>query len=249
MKNKVSISLLSVFLFFTAHAHSATHLLLVGGGKRPTDALKRFVETSGGAQAKILVIAWATEEPQNAFDDIKSELEAYSPNSITLAEYDLSLDSAHSRFLKQLAQATGVYFTGGDQNRIMAYAHRKQIHEAILQSYQSGVPIAGTSAGTAAQSELMFTGRDQGDEPELDSGVALVPKSIFDTHFLVREREERLKEAIRLNPGFYGLGVDQDNAVWIEDGHHATALGPSHASVYTRDSASKYYDQEQFELP
>jgi hypothetical protein len=45
-------------------APAATRLVIVGGGERPPEAVARFVQWSGGVQARLLVITWASAEPK-----------------------------------------------------------------------------------------------------------------------------------------------------------------------------------------
>ncbi len=57
-------------------------LVLVGGGKRPAQALARFVEWAGGPKARIVVIPWASGEPQESYDALAKEIQAHHPASV-----------------------------------------------------------------------------------------------------------------------------------------------------------------------
>ena len=59
--------------------------MIVGGGDRPESAMAKFVEWAGGAKANILVIPWATEEPQESFEYLKKDLVTFNPAVIALA--------------------------------------------------------------------------------------------------------------------------------------------------------------------
>lgn len=59
---------------------------------------------------------------------------------------------------------------------------------SLLNLYNRNIPIAGTSVGTAIQSELMLSGNGS----ETISGLATWKNFIVDQHYLVRNREYRL---------------------------------------------------------
>jgi hypothetical protein len=54
------IIVLFVVLLFTLPVLGQQRLLVIGGGEPPPDAMKKFVEWSGGAKSRILVITWAS---------------------------------------------------------------------------------------------------------------------------------------------------------------------------------------------
>ncbi len=214
------------------------NLFLIGGGERPPVLLKKFVEHSGGTQARILVVTWATETPAESFAEISKDLKPYSPQKIVEVVRDPSTPESHREWLEQLQNCTGLYFTGGDQNRIMERLTAADI-DLLKVRYEQGLSVAGTSAGTAVISPLMLTGRMEGPDPELRAGLGLLPLSILDTHFLVRSREERLIRAVLDNPDHIGIGVDEDNGIWVRDDRFVQPYGSSHLSLFRWNSAYK----------
>ena len=93
--------------------------------------------------------------------------------------------------------------------------------------------VGGTSAGTAIMSPAMFTGH----EADLAQGLGLLPGTLLDTHFLVRSRLPRLKAALAPWPGLIGLGIDQDNALWVTSGKHVEVFGPTSLTLVRTDSS------------
>src|SRR4051812_11857730 len=103
--------------FFPASALPGQSLLLVGGGNLPQEGLERFVAASGGPSARILVVTWATDSPAIAYQRIREALDPFSPSEVVEApRRPLSVAKA-VKFKLQLAKATGLFFTGGDQNQ------------------------------------------------------------------------------------------------------------------------------------
>ena len=76
--------------------------------------MKRFVEWAGGPNARLLVISWATESPQESFDYFVEQVRPLGPASIEPAPFAPLTPEKRAAFLSQLEAATGVFFTGGD---------------------------------------------------------------------------------------------------------------------------------------
>ncbi len=105
-----------------------TRLVIIGGGERPPEALGRFVSWAGGASARVLVLPWASGEPRESCEAILVELAPHAPGAASCGPHATldakgraaPLDAARkTAALAALARATGVFFTGGDQARIM----------------------------------------------------------------------------------------------------------------------------------
>lgn len=205
-------------------------LFVVGGGKRPADGMKKFVEWSGGPNAKLLMITWASGVPDESFAALNRDFSPFKPASIEhAATRPLDADK-RSKFIGQLRDATGIFFSGGDQNRIMDVLADEELLRLIREKYAKGTPFGGTSAGAAVMSDPMMTG--EADLKKLDGskvgvrkGLGLLPNVIFDQHFLVRQRHNRLLGLMMQNPKMLGIGIDEDTAVLVEDNRKLTVVG------------------------
>ncbi|MBI2362345.1 MAG: cyanophycinase [Elusimicrobia bacterium] len=203
-------------------------LVLVGGGERPPAALARFTEWSGGAEARLLVVPWASGEPAEAASALADELLATSPRSVTAAP---STAAARAELAALFDGASGVFFTGGDQARLMQAVAAAGLADRIAALAAAGVVFGGTSAGTAVMSRVMITG--EGDFTRLDAaavgtapGLGLLPGTLVDQHFIRRQRENRLFSLLEGRTDLLGLGIDEDTALLV-DGTDAEVVGPS----------------------
>lgn len=223
-----------LLLVFTLASLSAAfgqqRLLVIGGGNRPPEAIKKFVEWSGGQKAKLLVVTWATAEPEASFTSFSKDLSQYELKAVEPSP-TAPLDSEkRSKFIKQLNEATGVYFTGGDQNRIMDVLKDEELLNMLREKYAAGIPFGGTSAGAAVMSDPMMTGDADlkildGTKVGIRTGLGLIPNVIFDQHFLVRQRHNRLFGLVMNNPNMLGIGIDEDTAVLIQDNRRLQVAG------------------------
>jgi cyanophycinase len=222
-----------------ADAPPGSRLVIVGGGDRPPEALARFVDWAGGASSRILVIPWASGEPAESCEAILSELRPHAPGEATCGAH-ATLD-AHGKAaplgeaekasaLGQLSRATGVFFTGGDQARIMDVLADRELLAAVKARFAAGAVFGGTSAGAAVMSARMITGEGDftvidGDEVEQRPGLGFVEGVIVDQHFVKRQRENRLFGLVLKHPEERGVGIDEDTALLVTGGRYAEVVG------------------------
>lgn len=216
-----------IFLaFLTAVCRAQTHLVLVGGGQHPPEAMKAFYDWTGSEEPRILVIGWASSVPEENMRIVLDDYAKFAHRpQIELAGRD------RSTFLPQLERAEGVWFTGGDQTRVMEVLKDQVLLQALRKKYQDGTVFGGTSAGCAIMSRKMLTGNADltvidPAKVEIAEGLGLLPEHIIvDQHFLRRQRENRLLGALLGNPGHTGLGIDEDTALLLTDGAQARVVG------------------------
>lgn len=222
--------ILLVVLLFAVPVVGQQRLLVIGGGERPPDAMKKFVEWSGGAKSRILVITWASGVPDESYASLEKAFQTSNAGLVEHAPVRPLDDAKRAKFVEQLNSSSGVFFSGGDQNRIMDVLADDALFQLVKAKYNSGTPFGGTSAGAAVMSDSMMTGEADlkildGSKVGVRKGLGLLPNVIFDQHFLVRQRHNRLFGLILQNPKMLGIGIDEDTSVMIEDNRRLTVVG------------------------
>ncbi len=207
-------------------------LMVVGGGTRPPEATRKFVEWSGGAKSKILIITWASAEEVSSFEGAKKVFLAANAGYVGHAMIRPLDSEKRARFVDQLKDATGIYFGGGDQNRIMDVLKDEELLKLIRAKYVAGTPFGGTSAGAAVMSDPMMTGDADlkildGSKVGVRPAIGFVPEVMFDQHFFVRQRHNRLLGFVMKNPRYLGVGIDEGMAVLIENNRNLEVVGPT----------------------
>jgi cyanophycinase len=229
IKHFALLSAMMILLFLQTNAQE--RLIIVGGGKRPEAAMAKFVEWAGKERAHILIIPWATSEPQASFDYLKKDLTAFNPKEIELAPVAPMTEEKKTVFLNQLKNATGVFFTGGDQVKIMEVLKDASLLQALKQRYGIGTVFGGTSAGAAIMSSQMITGEGDftvidGKMVETKGGLGLLPADVIvDQHFIKRQRQNRLFGLILRNREKFGIGIDEDTALVLTDNRYGEVVG------------------------
>jgi cyanophycinase len=231
VKRAAAFAALLAALGVPHHGLAGEKLVLLGGGPRPPEALARFVEWAGNGHSRLLVVTWASAEPRESYESLERDLGLYRPASIDPAPFAPLGPGDKARLLEALDRATGIFFAGGDQGRIMDVLEDRELADAFRERYRRGVVFAGTSAGTACMSSLMITG--EGDFSVLDggkvkvrAGLGLLPGVILDQHFLKRQRQNRLFGLVLDHPRLLGVGVDEGTALAVTDNRHAEVVGP-----------------------
>ncbi len=237
-------------------AESPVHgsLVIIGGSERfsQKEIWDEIVELAGGNGAKIAVFPTASGDPIRKGGWVVSTLNKSGADAFLVPLTWIKSGrpaqevAADAEWVSQVRQASGIFFIGGAQDRIVralydAEGKQTEMLEAVWDVYRRGGVIAGTSAGAAVMSRVMYR-----DAPsvldtllrgvrmgkELDRGLGFLNENWFvDQHCLVRGRFARALVAMH-DQGFqYGLGIDENTAVVVREGRHAKVVGYKGALV------------------
>ena len=194
----------------------------VGGAEDkvgPSEILRRFLEVSGGDQARMVIIPTASslEDTGSRYEKLFRKLGADEAKSLPIYTRP---DASKQEWLSYLENATGVFLTGGNQLRLSSILGGTPVSKLIRKLNAHGVAIGGTSAGAAILSEHMIASGSEGPTPTagqatLAPGFGMTNKVIIDQHFRQRDRLGRLLAALAYNPFAVGIGLDEDTAAFI----------------------------------
>jgi cyanophycinase len=202
-------------------------LMAIGGAAGPA-LLGRFVALAGGPAARIVVIAAASASPAELEDEYESafrRLGAASVHPLRLADR-----AAANEPSPLLREATGVFFTGGDQQRITSIIGGTATDSLLQTLVAAGaVVLGGTSAGAAMMSGTMIVGGD-GHAVSTGPGLEFLSGVVIDMHFAERGRLNRLLSAVARYPHELGLGIDEDTAI-LAEGDRFEVLGNGSVTV------------------
>ena len=181
--------------------------------------LERFVCVSGGEDADIVVIPTASRihETGARYEGLFKDLGA---GHVTIMDFDTRRDCQEPGRLRRLEEASGIFFTGGNQLRLTTLLGGTPVAKLIRMRNAHGVTVGGTSAGASILSEHMIAFGDEGSSVvsgsvRLAPGLGLTNRFIIDQHFRQRDRLGRLITALAYNPFAVGIGLDEDTAAFI----------------------------------
>ena len=247
-----------------AHAHealpdspSATAIksatgaaVAIGGDLRDDNSAvwSRLIDLAGGPGARFVVLATASGDPDAAARGTIAALTAHGAVAEhlrvapELKDVDVRRAVSDPALIDKVRAANGVFFTGGDQARIVDTLRPGGVESplltAIRELQQRGGVVAGTSAGAAIMSRTMF--RDPASvstllkgplqlDKDFGAGLDFARSDLFvDQHFLRRGRLGRMLPLMQARGMRLGLGVEEDSAAILR-GDQVEVLGPGGA--------------------
>lgn len=213
-------------------------LVIIGGAEdKEGDCtiLREFVRRSGGLEARIVVMTVATGLPGEVGEDYIRVFERLGVQTVKVVDTARPEDASDPRAIETIEQATGVFFTGGNQARITELLKGTELEQTLHKRFAEGVVIAGTSAGAAMMPDVMIVEGDSETNPRMevvrmDAGMGFLPGVAIDQHFAQRGRLGRLLSAIAQQPVVLGFGIDENTAIAV-NGHEVEVIGAGAVTV------------------
>ncbi|MGZ5242286.1 MAG: cyanophycinase [Bacteroidia bacterium] len=201
------------------------------------EILKRLIQERGRGNGRIEVIPTASTIPDEIGNEYMAAFRKLDCDYGDVLNIKTREDAYKKTYLDRIKKADAVMFSGGDQLRLSTILGGTPVLDLIIEKYwNEDFLIAGTSAGAMVMSNSMiFSG--QGDEAlfkgelKITSGFGLIPGIIIDTHFIKRGRFGRLAQAVAINPGYIGLGLEEDTAVYVSRGTKMEAIGSGNVLI------------------
>jgi cyanophycinase len=224
-------------------------LMLVGGGGFTDEMLNRFVELAGGASARIVVIPTAEEDPQLVGRaDIQQFLDSGAASAVVLHTHDRATADS-DEFIAPLGDATGIWFGGGRQWRLLDAYTGTKTEAAMRAVLERGGVIGGSSAGATIQADYLVRG-DPLDNIDImaagyEDGFCYLPGCAVDQHFTSRDRHPDMVLLNRHIPRLLGIGIDETTAL-VVTGHVAQVMGVG--NVYFFDGTSHDQAEQRTEV-
>ncbi|WP_423599230.1 cyanophycinase [Roseateles sp. MS654] len=218
-------------------ARAQTAIVIGGALRMDNDAVwQRIVDEAGGpGQAHFAVLATAAANPELSARLIIDALQRHGaqaehiPVAPRLEGVDLQKNLNDPELIARVRAANAVFFSGGAQGFIVdtlqPNGQRTEMLDAIWDVYRRGGVVAGTSAGAAIMSRVMF--RDAlnvmevmrgtlREGQEIDRGLGFVGDELFvDQHFLKRGRIGRMLPLMLAKGYRFGLGVEENSAAVV----------------------------------
>jgi cyanophycinase len=253
MKRTLAILVPLIILFslsIQAQNRNKGYLFIIGGGDRPPKMMKRFLQLGDmSSDEKIVIFPMASGDPHESG---KSMVEEFRNLGIKDVEYHVldrtkALDEENVKILENVKR---IYFPGGDQSLLTKVLVKTPLHRKMLEIYENGGVIGGTSAGAAVMSELMITGdekREVGDGEAFTKiladnivvtpGFGFIKTAIIDQHFVARKRHNRLISLIAEHPDLLGIGIDESTAIIVNPDETFEVIGEQNVVVYDATGA------------
>jgi cyanophycinase len=215
-------------------------IMVIGGAEDKVNGcsiLTAFFESAGGKKAKIGIIPCASQEPSVVGDRYHQIFREMGAQQIQILDIRVAKECDQGSWLSVLNNCTGIFITGGDQQRLCDLIGGSKFVELLKKRlYLGELVVAGTSAGAAIMGEKMIAAGSSGESPnrslvDLTNGLSIIPELLVDQHFHNRNRMARLMSAIAAHPDKLGLGIDEDTCAAFEDDCTFQVLGKGSITV------------------
>jgi len=229
-------------------------LVIIGGSERfnQHEYWDEIVELAGGPGSRIAVFPTASGEPVKKGGWVISALNKAGADAFLVpVAWKVVAKTPQEAvsdpdLVEPVREATGVFLIGGEQDKIVKALFTPEgqhtpMLEAIWEVYRKGGVIAGTSAGAAVMSRVMYRDAESVLDTmqkgvrwgkEIDRGLGFIQDDWFvDQHLLIRGRFARTLVAMQ-NQGFkYGIGVDENSAIIVTNEKDVRVIGYKGALV------------------
>ena len=254
-----------------APAAAKGSLVIIGGSERfdHGEYWDNIVELAGGPGSRIAVFPTASGDPVKNGGLVISALNKAGADAflvpVAWRKVPMSPQAAVSdpELVAEVRGSTGIFLIGGEQDRIVKALYTPEgqftpMLDAIWDVYRKGGVIAGTSAGAAVMSRIMYRDADSVLDTmlrgvrfgkEIDRGLGFLDGEWFiDQHCLVRGRFARALVAMH-DQGFkFGIGVDENSAIIVTNGKDVRVIGYKGALVLDLSRAEHDPTLKRFNL-
>ena len=236
-----------------SHGPKKGYLLITGGATQAPD-FQRFIEMSGGKNARIVVIPTASVTKPTDQATLQAQYctgpkSPFAAVQCTVVHTTDRTVANSPEFVAPLKTATGIWLEGGRHWRLAdAYLDTLTLKE-IFAELDRGGTVGGGSAGATIQGSYMVRGSSNPDDntimmaPGHEIGFGLFTNVTIDQHVDVRRRENDLAAVIKAHPDLLCLGLDQSTSMTIH-GDTLTVNGPKRVAVWDgkdHDGKGYYY--------
>lgn len=230
-------------------------LVVVGGGKIPRSISEKFITLAGGPEANIVYIPTAAEDQALNRQTGDESPKLFGLKNVTVLHTRDRNVANTEKFAAPLRKATGVWFGGGRQWRLVDSYLDTLVHKELLAVLERGGVIGGSSAGATIQGSYLVRGAREGNTIMMakgyEAGLGFLKNTAIDQHINTRKRENDLNEVIAAHPELLGVGLYESTAIVVQgdkfevigDGKVAITDGKEHdGKKYYLLSAGERFD-------
>lgn len=192
-------------------------LVIVGGGNIPASISDKFIELAGGKDANFVYIPTALEDEGIARNPDRG---LFGLKNVTVLHTRDRKIADSEEFIAPLRQASGVWFGGGRQWRLVDSYLNTLFQKELVKLLQRGGVIGGTSAGATIQGSYLVRGAREGNTIMMakgyEEGFGLLKDVAIDQHIDTRKREADLQSVISTFPKLLGIGISESTAIVVQ---------------------------------
>lgn len=208
-------------------------LVIVGGGKIPHSIREKFIALAGGTDANFVYIPTAAEDRTiNLGGDESPRL--FGLKNVTVLHTRDRAEANTEKFVAPLRKASGVWFGGGRQWRLVDSYLDTRTHKELVALLERDGVIGGSSAGATIQGSYLVRGAPGGNQIMMakgyEVGLGFLKNVAIDQHIDTRRRENDMAEVIAAHPGLLGIGLYESTAI-VAQGERFEVIGDGKVAI------------------
>jgi cyanophycinase len=222
-------------------------LIIIGGHENRDGDPKILEEVAKEANRKkgsLVIVTVATQLPEEISQEYREVFKKLGVEKIDVLDIRERDQAKEPKYVQKLDEAGVLFFSGGDQLRLTSQIGDSLVFQRMIEMFEKGYTVVGTSAGAAVMSETMLIDGPSDQSSEISTlsmapGLGLIKGIVIDTHFAERGRIGRLLGVVAQNPRNLGIGIDEDTAIVVEGEKQFRVIGSG--GVYVIDGADVSY--------
>ncbi len=220
-------------------ALAAGPVMVIGGAEdklRHKAILSRFARFAGAEDGHVVVVSTASSLGDEATERYRELFGGLGIARVSGLRPEERAEANAPEVVKLLADATGVFLTGGNQSRLTQVVGGTRLADALLLAHDRGAVLAGTSAGASAMASHMVAYGRSGPTPKnrmvhLSAGLGVIQNVVIDQHFEQRARVGRLLALVAQSPALLGIGVDEDTCAIVHPDRTLQVVGKGAVTI------------------
>jgi len=221
-------------------------LVIVGGGRIPKSISEKFIALADGPNANVVYIPTAAEDAALNRQTGDESPKLFGLKNVTVLHTRDRNEANTENFTAPLRKATGVWFGGGRQWRLVDSYLDTLTQKELMAVLDRGGVIGGSSAGATIQGSYLVRGAREGNQIMMakgyEIGLGFLKNAAIDQHIDTRKRENDLAEVIAAYPELLGIGLYESTAI-VAQGDRFEVIGDGKVAITdgkVRDG-QKYY--------
>ena len=240
---------MNVFDYSVPNSDKKGYLVLIGGAedrKNEKIVLRKVVELNNAKT--VVIIPSASCYPKGLAEDYVYAFRDLEVGVSHIFDIRDKSEADNPEYLEKIDHADLIFFTGGDQHKLVDTFAGTTMLRKIRECNLRGVTIAGTSAGAAAACDPIIYDGDSGGLRKgtihFSEGFGFIRNVTIDTHFVSRGRLGRLTQFLSSGKSKKGIGIGEDTAIVINSDDVFEVIGSEMVTVVnTEDITFSNYNQ------
>lgn len=196
--------------------------VLVGAGAEQAPVMRRIIQLAGGPRARLVIVASDVKSSGAAAKAAQATFKKLGVKDvqIVIPNGEPSANQAAS-----FHQATGFYFSAGDQRAFLSKLNKPSWLGALLGAWRRGAVVAGIGPGAMIWGDHAILGNDKQSTPLTGGGFGLLERTLVETKLSDPGGFKHLLLSTAKHSPDLGVGIERGTGLLLTNDGHIEVLG------------------------